>query len=105
MVLLAGKDDPCSGQNETAPELEDSRLTRLISPWVPSRLRAPAFPRPEEGQILEQRLLLPHQDLAREHRLPAHFWLNLQARYDLEVAKDLLGERLSQEVHVLNSKR
>jgi antitoxin HigA-1 len=29
------------------------------------------------------------------------FWLNLQARYDLEVQKDRLGSRLEAEVHVL----
>jgi addiction module HigA family antidote len=28
------------------------------------------------------------------------FWLNLQARYDLEVQKDRLGKRLEMEVHV-----
>jgi antitoxin HigA-1 len=28
------------------------------------------------------------------------FWLNLQARYDLEVQKDRLGKRLDTEVHV-----
>jgi plasmid maintenance system antidote protein VapI len=29
------------------------------------------------------------------------FWLNLQARYDLEVEKDRLEERLEREVKVL----
>ena len=29
------------------------------------------------------------------------FWLNLQARYDLEVQRDRLGQRLETEVHVL----
>ncbi len=29
------------------------------------------------------------------------FWMNLQARYDLEVEKDRLGDRLSDEVKVL----
>ena len=29
------------------------------------------------------------------------FWLNLQARYDLEVEKDRLGDRLEQEVRIL----
>jgi addiction module HigA family antidote len=29
------------------------------------------------------------------------FWLNLQARYDLEVEKDRLGRRLAREVRVL----
>ena len=28
------------------------------------------------------------------------FWLNLQARYDLQVQKDRLGKRLNTEVHV-----
>lgn len=28
------------------------------------------------------------------------FWLNLQARYDLETQKDRLGKRLENEVHV-----
>jgi addiction module HigA family antidote len=27
------------------------------------------------------------------------FWLNIQAKYDLEVEKDKLGKRLEQEVH------
>ena len=29
------------------------------------------------------------------------FWMNLQARYDLEIQKDRLGERLEREVQVL----
>jgi addiction module HigA family antidote len=32
------------------------------------------------------------------------FWLNLQARYDLEIEKDRLGRRLTQEVRVLAAK-
>lgn len=31
------------------------------------------------------------------------FWLNLQARYDLEVQKDRLGKRLDTEVHVFQT--
>ncbi len=31
------------------------------------------------------------------------FWINLQARYDLEVAKDKLGTRLEKEVHALSA--
>jgi len=27
------------------------------------------------------------------------FWLNIQAKYDLEVVKDKLGDRLEKEVH------
>ncbi len=29
------------------------------------------------------------------------FWLDLQTRYDLEIEKDRLGDRLKKEVHVL----
>ena len=36
--------------------------------------------------------------LARFFGTSERFWLNLQTRYDLEVEKDRLGERLSQEV-------
>jgi addiction module HigA family antidote len=32
------------------------------------------------------------------------FWLNLQARYDLEVQRDRLGGRLTREVRVLATK-
>ena len=32
------------------------------------------------------------------------FWLNLQARYDLETEMDRLGRRLAQEVRVLAAK-
>jgi len=31
------------------------------------------------------------------------FWLNLQSRYDLEIEKDRLGERLHQEVEVFRA--
>lgn len=34
--------------------------------------------------------------------ISAQFWLNLQTRYDLEVAEDLLSDRLDKEVHTLN---
>jgi len=33
------------------------------------------------------------------------FWLNLQARYELEVEKDRLGDRLKKEVRVLAETR
>ena len=36
--------------------------------------------------------------LARYFGTSERFWLNLQARYDLEVAKDRLGDRLRREV-------
>jgi addiction module HigA family antidote len=39
--------------------------------------------------------------LARFFGTSERFWLNLQTRYDLEVEKDRLGERLRQEVSPL----
>src|SRR5437879_7431068 len=38
--------------------------------------------------------------LARYFGTSERFWLNLQARYDLEVEKDRLGNRLRREVKV-----
>jgi addiction module HigA family antidote len=39
--------------------------------------------------------------LARYFGTTERFWMNLQARYDLEVEKGRLGERLEREVEVL----
>lgn len=39
--------------------------------------------------------------LARYFGTSERFWLNLQARYDLEVEKDRLGDRLQREVSPL----
>jgi addiction module HigA family antidote len=39
--------------------------------------------------------------LARFFRTTERFWLNLQTRYDLEVEKDRLGDRLDHEVTTL----
>lgn len=41
--------------------------------------------------------------LARYFGTSDRFWLNLQARYDLEVQRDKLGSRLDREVQVLAS--
>lgn len=38
--------------------------------------------------------------LARYFGTSDRFWMNLQVRYDLEVEKDRLGERLEREVRV-----
>jgi addiction module HigA family antidote len=43
--------------------------------------------------------------LARYFGTSERFWLNLQARYDLEVEKDRLGDRLTREVRVLAAAR
>ena len=41
--------------------------------------------------------------LARYFRTTDRFWLTLQTRFDLEVERDRLGERLQSEVMVLAS--
>ena len=41
--------------------------------------------------------------LGRYFGISPQFWLNLQARFDLEVTEDLLAERLDKEVQVLSS--
>ncbi len=43
--------------------------------------------------------------LSRYFGLSERFWLNLQARYDLEVEKDRLEKRLIHEVKVLADQR
>lgn len=40
--------------------------------------------------------------LARYFGTTDRFWLNLQARHDLEVQRDVLGARLTREVRVLD---
>jgi addiction module HigA family antidote len=40
--------------------------------------------------------------LARYFGTSERFWLNLQARYDLEMERDHLGARLAKEVRVLD---
>jgi antitoxin HigA-1 len=41
--------------------------------------------------------------LARYFGTSERFWLNLQGRYDLEVEKDRLGDRLNREVKILEA--
>ena len=41
--------------------------------------------------------------LARYFRTSEHFWLNLQARFDLETERDRLGKRLEKEVIVFRA--
>ena len=39
--------------------------------------------------------------LSRYFGTSERFWLNLQAQYDLEIEKDRLGDRLTEEVHAM----
>ena len=43
--------------------------------------------------------------LSRYFNLSERFWLNLQSRYDLEVEKDKLNDRIETEVKVLELQR
>ena len=42
--------------------------------------------------------------LSRFFETSERFWINLQARYDLETEKDRLGSRLEKEVRVLSKR-
>ncbi len=52
--------------------------------------------------ILGKRSISPNTALrlSRYFGLSDRFWINLQARYDLEVEKDKLADRLEREVRV-----
>lgn len=52
--------------------------------------------------VLGKRAITPDTALrlSRYFGLSERFWLNLQTRYDLEIAKDRLADRLEQEVRV-----
>jgi len=52
--------------------------------------------------VLGKRAISPDTALrlARYFGLSDRFWINLQARYDLEVEKDRLADRLEREVRV-----
>ncbi|MFH1266782.1 MAG: HigA family addiction module antitoxin [Planctomycetota bacterium] len=43
--------------------------------------------------------------LARYFRTTERFWLNLQTRYDLELQKDRLGDRLDREITAFAAQR
>lgn len=65
---------------------------------MPGRKTAPVHP----GEILLLEFLEPlgisQQRLARYFGTSDRFWFNLQTRYDLEVEKERLGNRLKREV-------
>jgi addiction module HigA family antidote len=55
--------------------------------------------------VLGKRVISPDKALrlARYFGLSERFWINLQSRYDLEIEKDRLADRLLQEVCVYTS--
>lgn len=60
--------------------------------------RALGVPRSRINQIVLRRRSIEADTalrLARFFGTSDHYWLNLQARYDLEVAKDALGDALA----------
>ena len=48
------------------------------------------------AEVLQDLRIPPSKYLGLSER----FWINLQARYDLEIEKDRLKDRLNKEVHV-----
>lgn len=73
-------------------EISQYRLARDIS--VP--------PRRINEIVLGKRAITPDTALRLSlyFGLSERFWMNLQTRYDLEVEKDKLEDRLKKEVHV-----
>jgi addiction module HigA family antidote len=55
--------------------------------------------------VLGKRAITPDTALrlSRYFGLSERFWINLQTRYDIEVEKDRLQNRLEQEVHVYSA--
>ncbi len=55
--------------------------------------------------VHRKRSITPDTDLrlSKFFGLSERFWINLQARYDLEVEKDKLKNRLDKEVHIYTS--
>ena len=41
--------------------------------------------------------------LGKFFKMTPQFWMNLQSRYDLEVAEDNLADKLDKEVHAYNA--
>jgi len=73
-------------------EISQYRLAKDIS--VP--------PRRINEIVLGKRSITPDTALrlSRYFGLSERFWMNLQTRYDIEVEKDKLEDRLEKEVHV-----
>lgn len=55
--------------------------------------------------VLGKRAITPDTALrvSLYFRISERFWINLQTRYDIEVEKDKLRDRLEREVHVYTS--
>jgi addiction module HigA family antidote len=56
--------------------------------------------------VLGKRSITPDTALrlSRYFGLSERFWLNLQTRYDLEIEKDRLADRLEQEVQIYTAR-
>ena len=54
----------------------------------------------EDGRSANQRAGAYALRLGRFFGMEAQFWMNLQARYDLETTREALADRLDQEVQV-----
>jgi addiction module HigA family antidote len=81
--------------------LEFLEPLRLSRPRVARDIRVPA--RRIHEIVLGKRGITADTALrlARYFETTEQFWLNLQTHYDLEVARDRLGDRLRKDVQVL----
>jgi len=57
--------------------------------------------------VLGKRAITPDTALrlSRYFGLSERFWMNLQTRYDIEIEKDRLQNRLEREVHIYTAMR
>ena len=77
--------------------------TRVFAKYMEKELGQKTDPRRINAIVLGKRAITADTALrlARYLGLSERFWINLQARYDLEVEKDRLGSALEEEVRVL----
>ncbi len=110
-----------SRSSTTTSDLEVTMATRKLAPIHPGEVLMADFLEPLElsQYRLAQDISVPPRRineivhgkraitadtalrLARFFGTSERFWLNLQARYDIETQRDALGERLEREVAVL----
>jgi addiction module HigA family antidote len=87
-----------------------TRKKRLLPPVHPGEILLHEFLQPMElsQYALAQstgvpprrinEIVLGKRSISADFGMEPQFWLNLQSRYDLDVAKDALGARLEREV-------
>jgi len=75
---------------------------KLLAPIHPGEILLEEFLKPMEisQERLAEDLNVPIEQIKEIIEMSERFWMNLQTRYDIEVEKDRLRERLEKEVKV-----